>query len=314
MEGKDGRGKLGDRTRRLGSVPSPGRAHGRLGRGRAVPAHGSRFGEVRLRGTTCHLAFLTPRDPGLLTRPLVRPLVDRQGREDLGGDQLGRLGDVEHVARRARGGPPRHVPLPANLRAAGHLEEAASCALLGGRSRFHGAPIHGAHLSGELLRGHAPGVGDPGRLVLVPGQTRQEAHLRPAQRARDQGVFQPGKGAQAQPNLGQAPNGAGREPQPLHGVVGEPRVADALPSAERDQAGGDPGQDRPKRTPLAAQGLKPSVQLPGDLVPADVTDLREAQPLVRPDQARVQSRLQWGFEDRLHGARHARFPFETPGS
>ncbi len=52
-------------------------------------------------------------------------LVDRQGREDLGRDQLRRLGDVEHVACLAHGRPPGRVPLPAHLGAAAHLEEAA---------------------------------------------------------------------------------------------------------------------------------------------------------------------------------------------
>jgi len=55
-----------------------------------------------LRPTRLLLRFGAPRSAclvaGLLVRVLVLVFIKRQGREDLGGDQLGRLGDVEHAA------------------------------------------------------------------------------------------------------------------------------------------------------------------------------------------------------------------------
>jgi hypothetical protein len=53
-----------------------------------------------LRPARLLLRFGAPRNARLVAGLLVRVLVfiERQGREDLGGDQLGRLGDVEHAA------------------------------------------------------------------------------------------------------------------------------------------------------------------------------------------------------------------------
>ncbi len=57
-------------------------------------------------------------------------------------------------------------------------------------------------------------------------------------RAVDRGSVEEGAAEEpgAKSRLFEALNRAGRDPQPLRGVVGEPCVADALPGAERDQA------------------------------------------------------------------------------
>ena len=207
------------------------------------------------------LAVPTPRRVRLVTALLLPVLVfiERQGGEDLGGDQLGRFGDGEHAAGGARGGASGHIPLPADVGTAPHLEDAAGSGVLVQRARFEGTAVHGAHHLGELLRRDLRGAGDPARLVLTPGQAGQQAHLRPAERPAEQGLLQRGKEAESLTDQGQALDPTSREPQPLHGVIGEPRVTDALPGANDHQAPRDPGQDGSQRASLAAQCLEPSV-------------------------------------------------------
>jgi hypothetical protein len=71
---------------------------GPVGRGCVFLSPRSRPEE--LRPARLVLRFGAPGNARLVAGLLVRVLVfiDRQGREDLGGDQLGRLGDVEHAA------------------------------------------------------------------------------------------------------------------------------------------------------------------------------------------------------------------------
>ena len=221
------------------------------------------------------LTRLVPREPRLPGRPLVRVVVDGQGREHLRGDQLRRVRGVEHPSRHPRGGTAGRVPLPANLAATRHLEQPTLLGLRVHGPGLEGAAIHRPHRPGQLLRGDLPGVADPGLVVFIGRQARQQPHLGPAQGPGDQRVLEEGAPLQPRPHLGQAPHEPARHPQALHRVVGEPGVADPLPGLCRGQVVGDPRQDGPEGASLPAPRHQLSVDLPGEMGGANLAVLVE---------------------------------------
>ena len=97
--------RLGHVAPRADSLAAPRRARRRPDRGLlALLAHRPRLRTLRARPLFRGLGLLTPGHPLPLTRPFLRLRVDRQRREDLGGDQLRRLGEMEHPPGRTCGG------------------------------------------------------------------------------------------------------------------------------------------------------------------------------------------------------------------
>ena len=68
------------------------------GAGRGCVFLSPRSRPAELRPARLLLRFGAPRSARLVAGLLVRVFIYGQGREDLGGDQLGRLGHVEHAA------------------------------------------------------------------------------------------------------------------------------------------------------------------------------------------------------------------------
>jgi hypothetical protein len=195
--------------------------------------------------------------------------------QHLGRDPLHALPSRQLLARHAPHQLARPEPHRVDDRSTTHLHGLAP--LLVGivrvaqrDTRLDRAAIDRPHLARERVRADPMGVRHPARLVLRPGHASHQANLRPRERARQQGLLEPGEPRQTPVDAGEILEGASGEPYPLDPVVTQTRKAERLPGASshelarngRERAPHRPARPtEPHETPLDTPQPRPQREM-----------------------------------------------------
>jgi len=205
-------------------------------------------------------------------------VVDRSGRggEPLGGNDLGGLRERELAARHATGELDRLAPAGAHSARTAD-REAETVALVGVRGRAHDQRFQRAN--GPVARERQPLA-----LAVGGGRRGEKARLRPREVARGEGGGDGGEALEPLGDTGEVLHLARGETEAFARVVTEPREAEPVVVAAREEGAREPAKDAAADRLLAREATEEAVELEGTEIAVDVAPVdRVGEDLCRDD-------------------------------